>query len=87
MRMMLRPGEDVALYRAEMEAWPGPGPLKDWEVGLQRWVAANNACREDILERLRTEGPLPVRDLPDTCAVPWRSSGWTHGKNVARLLA
>lgn len=86
LRMMIRPADDVALYRAEMEAWPGVGALKDWEVGLQRWIEANNACREDVLTRLRSEGPLPVSELPDTCAVPWRSSGWTHGKNVGRLL-
>ena len=27
----------------------------------------NNACRRDILERLRADGPLPSRELPDTC--------------------
>jgi uncharacterized protein YcaQ len=24
--------------------------------------------------------------LPDTCAVPWQSSGWTHNRNVSQLL-
>jgi uncharacterized protein YcaQ len=24
--------------------------------------------------------------LPDTCAVPWKSSGWTHNRNVSQLL-
>ncbi len=86
LQMMLRPGADIALYRPEMDAWPGAGELTDWEVYLQQWVEANHVCRDDILERLRTEGPLPVRELPDTCEVSWRSSGWTHGKNVNRLL-
>ena len=86
LQMRFIPGEDLALHRAEMEAWPGPGELKEWQVQLEHWVEANDACREDILQRLRSEGPLPVRELPDTCAVPWRSSGWTHGKNVAKLL-
>ena len=31
-------------------------------------------------------GPLPSRDLPDTCAVPWKSSGWTNNRNVTQLL-
>ncbi len=85
-RGMLCPAEDIALWRAEWAAWPGPEPRRDWQVGLARWVEANDACREDILQRLRAEGPLPARELPDTCAVPWRSSGWTHHKNVQKLL-
>jgi uncharacterized protein YcaQ len=40
----------------------------------------------DILARLGAEGPLPSRAVPDTCAVPWRSSGWTNDQNVIRLL-
>jgi len=86
LQMRLRPAEDIALYRAEMDAWPGAHELKDWEVGLQRWIEANDACREDIMQRLRSEGPLPPSELPDTCAVPWRSSGWTEGKNIGRML-
>jgi uncharacterized protein YcaQ len=29
---------------------------------------------------------LPARALPDTCDVPWRSSGWTNGKIVMKML-
>jgi len=54
--------------------------------GHRDWVEANSLCRDDILQRLRTEGPLPARELPDTCVVPWRSSGWNTGKNVLMLL-
>jgi uncharacterized protein YcaQ len=83
---MLRPAEDVALHRAEWATWPGPEPRKDWQHGLARWVDANHACREDLLQTLRAEGPMPARLLPDTCAVAWRSSGWTHHKNVQKML-
>jgi uncharacterized protein YcaQ len=79
-------GEDLALYRAGFAAWPGPEPRREWQDGLARWVEANHACHADILQTLRSEGPLPARELPDTCAVPWRSSGWTHHKNVVRML-
>lgn len=82
----LRPAEDVALYLAEMAQWPGREPLREWQRELEGWVAANHACHDDILTRLRSEGPLPARDIPDTCAVPWRSSGWTNSKNVQRML-
>ena len=82
----IRPAEDVALYRAEMKVWPGPGPLRPWQEARRDWVQANDACRRDILRRLDASGPLPSRALPDTCAVPWTSSGWTNDKNVTKLL-
>ena len=80
----LRPIEDIALYRAEMAAWRNSVPLEDWQEGVQTWLATNTTAREDILDELRREGPLPARALPDTCDLPWRSSGWTNGKNVMR---
>jgi len=83
----VRPIEDMALYRAEMAAWPGTGPLKDWEVWRAEWVEANDACRRDVLELLRSDGPLPTSAIPDTCEVPWRSSGWNNDRNLQRLLA
>ncbi len=83
---MLRPVEDVALYRAEMAAWRDGVPLEPWQAGPQRWIAANDAARHDVLELLRAEGPLPAQAIPDTTAVPWRSTGWTNGKNVMKLL-
>ena len=86
LQAMIRPAEDMALYRAEMAEWPGRGPLRDWQVFLRDWVRANDACRLDILGRLERSGPLPSRDLPDSCTVPWQSTGWTNNKNVTRLL-
>ncbi len=86
LQLRLRPAEDIALYRADMAAWPGREPLRDWEAGLAEWVAANDGCRRDILEILRADGPLSARELPDTCVRPWRSSGWTNSRNVQRLL-
>src|ERR1700685_1756712 len=40
LRPYLRPAEDLALYRAEMAAWPGTGELKDWRIQNRDWVAA-----------------------------------------------
>ncbi|MCB0910534.1 MAG: YcaQ family DNA glycosylase [Propionibacteriaceae bacterium] len=82
--MLLRPAEDLALYRAEMAAWPGG--TRPWQDSIAGWVDDNNACRMDILERLRGDGPLPARDLPDTCVRPWRSTGWTNARNVLKML-
>jgi hypothetical protein len=86
MSMMLRPAEDVALFTAEMAAWPGTGELNDWQQALERWLEANDECRRDILAKLYDEGPLPSSELPDLTLVPWRSSGWNDDRNVRMLL-
>lgn len=83
---LIRPSEDLALHRADMADWPGRGELRDWQEYQRDWVEANAGCRHDILDLLRSDGPLPARELPDTCVVPWRSSGWTNDRNVPRLL-
>lgn len=85
LRGMIRPAEDLALYRAEMAAWPDSGEVS-WREYRRDWVNANDACRLDILERLESAGPLVSRELPDTTAVPWKSSGWTNNRNVTQLL-
>jgi hypothetical protein len=85
-RATLRPADDIALYRAEMAVWPGQGTLRDWQEAQRDWVRANDACRRDIPARLTADGPLTSRELPDTCAVPWRSTGWTNDRNVIQLL-
>jgi uncharacterized protein YcaQ len=86
LQALVRPAEDIGLYRAEMADWPGRGELRDWQVYRRDWVLANDRCRREILDRLRDAGPLPSRDLPDTCAKPWGSTGWTNNKNVTQLL-
>ncbi|MGH3346851.1 MAG: DNA glycosylase AlkZ-like family protein [Nocardioides sp.] len=87
LQQLLRPAEDLALYRAEMAAWPGVGELKDWEHALARWVEANDDCRRDILDKLYDEGPLTGRQLPDVTLIPWKSSGWNDDRNVRMLLS
>ena len=83
---MLRPAEDIALFRAEMAAWPGPGELREWQVEQRGWVEVNDHCRRDILARLHDEGPLPASAFPDTTAVPWESSGWNNDRNIRMLV-
>jgi len=86
LRAMIRPAEDVKLYRADMAAWPLCGEFRQWRVTYDEWVKANDACRRNILERLGTGGPLRSRELPDGCAVPWGSTGWTNNRNVTQML-
>src|SRR5690554_2561231 len=82
LRGLVRPAEDIALYRTEMEQWPGGADAPGYLRAQADWVAANDACRRAILEILRGDGPLPSSELPDLCEVPWRSSGWNNNKNL-----
>lgn len=86
LRGYLRPAEDITLFRAEMAQWPGAGELRDWQEFRRDWVEDNNGCRLDILELLRADGPLPVRELSDTCVRPWSSSGWNNNRNLTMML-
>jgi hypothetical protein len=70
-----------------MAAWDERAEMMGgWRLANRDWVAANKGCRLDILHLLRAEGPLPAREIPDTCEVPWKSTGWTNNRNVLRLL-
>jgi uncharacterized protein len=88
LRAYLRPRQDMALYRADMAAWESADTalMPGWRAAFRDWVRANDACRRDILARLGSAGPLPSRELPDTCKVPWQSTGWTNNRNVTKLL-
>jgi hypothetical protein len=50
------------------------------------WIRDNDRFRRDILELLGSSGPLSSRDIPDTCVVPWASTGWTNNRNVTQML-
>ena len=86
LRLMIRPAEDIALYRAEMAAWPGGDNAPGWRKFQHKWLRDNEMCRQNILNRLDAEGPLPARAFEDHCVVPWKSSGWTNNRNVTQML-
>lgn len=50
------------------------------------WIRDNDRFRRDLLKLLRRSGPLTSRDIPDTCVVPWASTGWTNNRNVTQML-
>ena len=86
LQAMVRPAEDIALYRADMAEWPGGGELRDWQAYRRDWVRANDAGRREILATLEGSGPLTMRELPASLAKPWQSTGWTNNRNVEKLL-
>ena len=85
LRGMIRPMEDIPLFRADMAAHAAP----DSQFGhpsAQHWVDANDRFRLDILEILDVDGPVPQTSIPDTAQVPWGSSGWNNNRNVSMML-
>ena len=84
---MIRPAEDLALYRAEMAPGRARTPLRDWQEDDRDWVRGQRRLpRATSSTGCGRTAPLPARELPDTCDVPWRSTGWTNNRNVTRLL-
>ena len=65
----IRPMADLALHLADMAAWP------PWD-GTRDWLEANELFRNEVLDVLDADGPLPSRDVHATAQVPWKSSGW-----------
>jgi uncharacterized protein YcaQ len=76
---MVRPMSDVGLHLAGAAGFPS------YERS-RVWLRDNDRFRRDILKVLKGSGPLSSRDIPDTCVVPWASSGWTNNRNVTQML-
>jgi uncharacterized protein len=76
---MVRPMSDLGLHLAGATDFP------DYDSS-RAWFRDNDSFRRDILKLLRKSGPLISRDIPDTCVVPWASSGWTNKRNVTQML-
>ena len=76
---LVRPMSDLGLYLAGADDWP------PWER-TRDWLRANDRFRRDILDLLGSSGPMASRDIPDTCVVPWASTGWTNSRNVTQML-
>ena len=76
---LIRPMEDLPLYLADADEVPRYPDSRAWFEG-------NASFRRDILSRLEAEGPLQSKEIPDTCVVPWPSTGWTNNRNVTQML-
>jgi uncharacterized protein len=76
---LVRPMADLGLYLAGA----AERPIHDRG---RKWLSDNDRFRREILDRLGDGGPLTSREIPDTCVVPWPSSGWTNNRNVTMML-
>jgi uncharacterized protein YcaQ len=76
---LIRPMSDLGLYLA------GASERPSYER-QRAWLRDNDSFRRDVVKLLGRSGPLTSRDIPDTSAVPWSSSGWTNDRNVTQML-
>jgi uncharacterized protein YcaQ len=76
---LVRPMSDLGLYLAGAADWPS-------YERTRTWIRDNDPFRRDILDLLGDSGPMTSRDIPDTCVVPWASTGWTKDRNVTQML-
>jgi uncharacterized protein len=76
---LVRPVSDLGLHLAEAAEFPA-------YERTRAWLRGNDRFRRDVIERLAESGPLASRDIPDTAAVPWASTGWTNNRNVTQML-
>ena len=76
---LIRPMSDLGLYLAGAEDRPG-------YERTRAWLRDNDRFRRDVIDALAGTGPLTSREIPDTSVVPWKSSGWTHNRNVTQML-
>jgi uncharacterized protein YcaQ len=78
------PIEDLPLLRARMR-----GYLKgdrEWQQRHREWLKTNARFRRYIKRELAQRGPLLSRELEDDSSASWVSTGWTHGKNLTKML-
>jgi uncharacterized protein len=76
---LVRPMSDLGVCLAGAADWPS-------YERMRVWLRENDSFRGDILDRLGSSGPVTSREIPDTCVVPWASTGWTNNRNVTRML-
>ena len=76
---LIRPMSDLGLYLA------GAGGRRG-HPRVRAWLRDNDGFRRDVLKLLKRSGPLASREIPDTCVVPWASTGWTNDRNVTQML-
>jgi uncharacterized protein YcaQ len=50
------------------------------------WLRDNETLRRHVMQRLRRDGPVRISEIEDLSERPWKSGGWTTGRNVERMI-
>lgn len=74
-----RPMSLLPLMLPSMRRWPQ-------RESSRQWLEANSGFRADVLARLRAEGPLLARDIPDTAQASRPPDGWSGSNQVPHML-
>jgi uncharacterized protein YcaQ len=75
----IRPTSQLPIVLGSLAGWPTYPAYREW-------LTVNDNFRRDLLAALAERGASLSRDLPDTAVVGWRSTGWTHERNVTQML-
>lgn len=70
--------EDYPIHRLQMSRYPRHEQAREFMDG-------NTRLLEHVMERL-ADGPRPTEGFDDLSDVPWKSTGWSNGRNVERML-
>ncbi|WP_019178928.1 DNA glycosylase AlkZ-like family protein [Microbacterium yannicii] len=69
----------LPLLLPAMRTWPQ-------RASSREWLEANAMFRADVLARLRAEGPLTAKAIPDTAQVTRAPDGWSGTNQVPLML-
>ena len=76
--------EDYPLFAPSMRLYEER--TDKWGIQIASWLRDNRDLRDQIVDQITTRGPLRSRDFPNSARTDWRSSGWTEGRSVNRML-
>jgi uncharacterized protein len=76
--------EDFPIHSGAMRRYRSRSDT--WGARIHEWMEENRDLRDLVLEQITSRGPLRSRDFPNTARTDWRSSGWTEGRSVNRML-
>ena len=76
--------EDFPIFAGRMR--PYTKRTDEYGARVGAWMKTNARLRRQVLDQIRKRGPVRSRDLEDTAAEHWHSTGWTAGRNVSQML-
>ena len=76
--------EDLPIHRHRMRAYSSRTDVHGRRIAA--WLEENQDLQQQVLGEIEARGPLRSRDFANTARTDWRSSGWTEGRSVNRML-